>query len=360
VYQDNTPYLEFKELYVEHSFSALDFKVGIQRFAWGRLDEYPVNDLLNPWDYTQFLRRSLEDRKIGVPSLSASVASGDWTCQAVWVPLLVPYRLAKPNERWSGAAAASAVTQLPGAEVIPQEADLPPRTIENSNAGLRILRQGEIEWALNFFHGFDPRPVFRTNMFTVTSLPGKTLIDPGYAPAFHRITTIGLDAAAVKGDWSIRAEAAYTFNRYFNVRPELWGYPSVPVTTTLNPIEIESDTVDYGIGADYRPFEDGQILIQGQQTVILDRPDTLYERTFETLLWAHVKVWWMNQKIETGLSIAWNPEHKAHMARANCTYTFTDAWKAGATAVFFNGPERSGFGRFSANDQIEAEMTYSW
>jgi len=356
VYQDNNPYLEVKELYVEHSFSALDLKAGIQRFAWGRLDEYPSNDLLNPWDYTQFLRKPLEDRKIGVPSVSASVNSGDWTYQTVWLPWLVPYRLPKPNERWAGASVASALTQVPGAEIIPQEPDLPPRTIENSSIGLRILRQGEIEWAVNLFHGYDPRPVFRTTSLVVTS----TTIDPGYVPSFHRITSLGVDAASVRGDWSIRAEAAYTFNRFFNVRPELWGYPLVPVTKILNPIEIESDTLDYGAGADYRPFEDGLVTIQAQQTVIFDRTDGLYERKFETILWANLKVGWMNQKVETNLAVAYNPEHGSHMTTAKAYYTFTDFWKAGVTAVFFNGPPLSLFGRYAMNDQVEAELVCSW
>jgi len=40
VYQSNTPFLEFKELYVSHSSGDLDLRMGVQRFAWGRLDEY--------------------------------------------------------------------------------------------------------------------------------------------------------------------------------------------------------------------------------------------------------------------------------------------------------------------------------
>src|SRR5574341_1149564 len=224
VYQDNTPYLEFKELYLEHSGDILDLKLGIQRFAWGRLDEYPANDLLNPWDYTQFLRKPLEDRKIGVPSLSASVNSSDWTYHSVFVPWLVPYRLSMPDERWSGIS----TRPIPNVEYAPQEPNLPSRSIENSNVGFRALRTGEIEFAVNLFHGYDPRPVFRSTSFVVEPIGDKILIDPGSVPDFHRITSFGMDTAFVKGDWSFRAEAAYAFNRYFNVKRELWGYPSVP------------------------------------------------------------------------------------------------------------------------------------
>jgi len=362
VYQSNTPYLEFKELYLSHSSSDLELRAGIQRFAWGRLDEYPSNDLLNPWDYTQFLRKPLEDRKIGVPSISAVVNKGDWTCDMVWIPWLVPYRLPLPNERWSGVSLSPALSQVPNAEVVPTEPDLPPRTIENSAAGLRVRRTGDIEWAINLFHGYDPKPVFKTTALVIEPQPGKILIDPGYVPDFHRITSIGMDAAAIKGDWSMRAEAAYIINRYYNIRRELWGYPLLPApgVTPLRPIEHKSDTLDYGIGADYRLFEDGLLTMQAQQTVILSNTDQLYEEKVETLFWANLKVGWMNQKVETNASIAFNPEHGAAMSKASAWYVFTDAWKSGITAISFTGPSQSIFGRYSRNDQLEAELVYSW
>lgn len=362
VYQDNTPYLEFKELYAARSIGSIDVKAGIQRFAWGRLDEYPPNDLLNPWDFTQFVRRPLEDRKIGVPSLSGSTSREDWTCQAAWVPWFVPYRLSKSNERWSFSAGSAGFAQMPGVEVIEAEPDLPPHTMENSSVAFRAMHAGEFEWALNLFHGYDPRPVFRTTSLTVTPLPDKIVIDPGYEPSFHRITSIGLDGAAVKGDWSFRLETAYAMNRYFNIRPELWGYPATltPGTFVLNPAEVKSDTLEYGIGADYRPFEDGLVTMQAQQTRILDRPDTLYDKTIETILWASLKIGWMNQLLETSLSAAYNPEHGDTMNSAKIYYTLTDFWKAGVTAVAFSGPSQSIFGRYSINDQVEAEVTYSW
>ncbi len=162
VYQDNTPYLEFKELYVEHSFNNVDFRIGIQRFSWGRLDEYTVNDLFNPWDYTRFIFRSLEDRKIGVPSVSAALDKGGWSYQAVWVPWLVPYRLPKPNERWAIVPADPSLSKVPGAEIAPQEPGLPPKKLENGSIGFRMQRLGETEWAFNLFHGYNLRPVFRS------------------------------------------------------------------------------------------------------------------------------------------------------------------------------------------------------
>jgi hypothetical protein len=340
----------------------LHIRAGIQRFAWGRLDEYPPNDLLNPWDYTRFLLKPLEDRKIGVPSISAILGKGDWTYDAVWIPVFVPYRLPMPDERWAGIAVTSALSQMPDAHIVPVEPDLPRHTIENSTFGLRMKQTGDIEWAMNLFHGYDPRPVFKTTALSILPQAGNIIIDPGYLPNFHKISVLGLDAAAVRGDLSLRAEAAYSFNRSMNIRHELWGYPTAPGPgiTPLNPIERKHDTLDYGIGADYRTFEDGLLTMQTQQTIIFGEVTELYERKVETILWANLKIGWLNQKMETNLNIAYNPEHGDTMAKANAWYVFTDSWKAGIMAMELNGPPQSIFGRYAQNDQVEAELVCSW
>lgn len=171
-----------------------------------------------------------------------------------------------------------------------------------------------------------------------------------------------MDAAAVSGDWSFRAEAAYTFNRFYSIRQELWGYPQAPIfgAIPLNPIETRSGALDYGVAADYRLFEDGQLTMQAQQTVIFKRPDTLFERTVETILWAGLKVGWMNRKIETNLNGAYNPEHHATMVRGEAYYILNDSWKAGVTAIFLDGPSQSLFGKYAMNDQVGMEVVFSW
>jgi len=360
VYQDHSPFVEIKELYLQRGTAALDCRIGVQRFSWGRLDEYPVNDLLNPWDYNRFLVKPLEERKIGVPSVSIEMNRQDWTSQLVWVPWFVPYRLPEFDARWSVVPAAGGLG--PETQVIAREPDLPARTLGNGSLGVRIQHADQIDWALNFFNGFDPRPVFKTRPLTVTQAGDQGLVDPGLMPSFHRITTLVADGATILGDWSLRAEAAFSYGRTFNVRQELWGYPAVlaPDEFPLNQSEISRNTLDYGIGADYRLIEDWFLTLQAQQTEIFNRPDTLYERERETLLWVNLKVSWLNQRIETNLNIACNPEHGATMVRPSASYVLTDTWKVSINGLLLAGPSQSIFGRYGANDQIEVILTKTW
>lgn len=362
VYQSTTPFLEFKELYGSYSTGILEVRAGIQRFAWGRLDEYPVNDLLNPWDYTQFLRKPLEDRKIGVPALSAQLAEGSWNLEAVWVPVLISYRLPLNNERWSPLALfTSELTNVP-VKILTTDADIPARNLASGSGGLRLQKTGVVDWGVTLFHGYDPRPILKTTQLVIAPEGAKILVDPGAAADFHKMSSIGLDGAFAKGNWSLRAEASYAFGRYFNTNVELWGYPTVPAfgVFPLNPNQHKSDALEYGIGADYRLFEDCVLTMQAQQTLIVDRPDTLYSRKYETILWANLKNGFLNQKLETNLNAAYNPEHGDVMARANVWYALTDFLKVGVTTIGFWGPSQSLFGRYKKNDQIEFDVVFSW
>ncbi|MEW6219883.1 MAG: DUF1302 family protein [Thermodesulfobacteriota bacterium] len=359
VYPDQTLYLEVRELFVERSEAAWDLRLGLQRFSWGRLDEYPVNDLVNPWDHSRFITRSLEERKIGVPAASLRQAREDWSGQAVWVPWLVPGRLARPGSRWSVLPAA---TVPAGAELNPRESDLPARTLANGSFGLRLLRLGELDWAVSLFHGFDPRPVFRATQPAVTATPAGLAIDPGFVPSYHKIFVAGTDLAAVLGAWSLRAEAAYTRNRVFNVALEHWGPPALPAPgiTPLPAVEETRDALDYGLAADYRPFEDWVLTLQAQQARIRHRPTTLYERAAETILWANLRIGWLNERLATTLNLAANPEHGGSMLRASGSYVITDAWKLVLSGLILDGPPQSLFGRFAANDQLELTLEYAW
>jgi len=100
--------------------------------------------------------------------------------------------------------------------------------------------------------------------------------------------------------------------------------------------------------------------MQVQQALILDRPETLYERKLETIIWANLKVGLMNQKVENEYQLRLQSRAWDNMAKANAWYVFTDAWKAGISGITFTGPSQSIFGRYARNDELGAELVYSW
>jgi len=91
-----------------------------------------------------------------------------------------------------------------------------------------------------------------------------------------------------------------------------------------------------------------------------NRPGTLYDRPCETILWANLRIYFLNQKLETTVNPAYNPEHNAALLRVSITYIINDAWKTSLTTLCLHGPPASLFGRYAANDQLGLELIYAW
>ncbi len=100
------------------------------------------------------------------------------------------------------------------------------------------------------------------------------------------MSSIGIDAATVKGDWSIRAEAAYA-SVVTSTRKENCGDYRLVIAPRLIQAEPErnhkSDTIEYGVGVDYAFSRIVCLSMQGPADVIMNRPETHYDRKFETL-----------------------------------------------------------------------------
>ncbi|MCK7515592.1 MAG: hypothetical protein MZV70_74195 [Desulfobacterales bacterium] len=76
------------------------FRLGIQKFAWGRLDELTPTDNLNTSDLTEGGINDQVERKIGVPAVKMNYYSDLFNTELAWIPRYVPYRLPKAQERW--------------------------------------------------------------------------------------------------------------------------------------------------------------------------------------------------------------------------------------------------------------------
>ena len=154
VYPSKDRYVEIAEAYLSLNVSELDLRVGIQKFAWGTLDQFNPTDNLSPWDLRHpFTTDSLE-RKIGIPAVRALFGSSfsSVLVEAIWMPFYVPYRMPDPGDRWYPPlfdALTSYPTpdlglpfELPPIDIVQvnTEPDLPPRTFENSDFGIRLSR----------------------------------------------------------------------------------------------------------------------------------------------------------------------------------------------------------------------------
>ena len=107
--------------------------LGMQKFAWGKLDRFQPTDVLNVERYSDPFLLDEDERKIAVPAIQASYSlpRRDWIPEEsrltlVWIPQYFPYRFPLLGERW-----------FPPAAVPPSSFTVPP-LIDPIPVGFRL------------------------------------------------------------------------------------------------------------------------------------------------------------------------------------------------------------------------------
>ena len=401
VYQGKPFLIEFQDAYMQVTRDTWDLTVGIKRVTWGVLDERSVVDNINPQDYSRFLLESLAERKIGVPMVKL-----DWyprwvsglRLEAVWVPVYVPYRLARPGERWFPPVLLvpnsidTGIEGLPPVNLIANYAEigLPPRTLKNSEVGFRVSRSfSGFDLAVSYFHGFDSNtPAFRgEGVLEVSLINQPPFVAADYfvnvVPDPARIHVWGLEATKVVGPVTLRGEWAFVKGGRYTLNilegdiediiqiPDLeelalqvlanWAATGVPSTSVrLDPLlSLKKDVMRGGIGVDYL-YGDHLFTAQLLADYILDHDPRLLSREVEVFASVSLRFSFMDASLEPELALMYNFTRSTVLLRPEVSYKFLPDLKVTARLVFVEGPRDSLVGQYKDNDQIQFLFRYSF
>ncbi len=205
--------LSLDEAYFIAYLGKIDLTAGLRKLSWGRADSSGPLDVTNPLDLTDLTVTDSLSRKIARPMLHLSWHPLSFTAlQAVFIPSFAGHRLALEG-RWQPSQIRDLTDMYEQLAAIPgsplEGTVLDPLTMVPHTAGLEYAQAGlrftttaaSTDLGLQYYYGNLSRPAV-----TVT-FPVSPLV-PEIAVAYNRYHQIGLDAAAVRGGFNIRAEAA--------------------------------------------------------------------------------------------------------------------------------------------------------
>jgi hypothetical protein len=386
VKQDISPSLEIGEAYLQIEASALDLRLGLQKFAWGKLDAFQPNDLLNPQKLYDPLLEEEIDRKIGVPAIAptvylpsteSSLLPADVRLTVVWEPIYVPYYFPDQDERWyPPLARVPAESRVMGLTVQNQSrlrnAPVPSRSIDNGSYGVRLAgRWGRADFALYYFEGFDPAPVLtaeasgfaRFNPLNPQLFDVRSEVE--IFPEFERIRAAGGDLAYRLFDATLRVEGAYVFDRGYprsirdivaseqigtidEVLLLLGQEQKVPVT--LSPVNARRDAVEWGAGGDMF-LGDTFVLVQANQTAILRNAVDLLISDFETRFELTLRRSFFEDRLKAELIGLYGMQGVYGMAHPRLTYSINDYVDVRIGYIAIEGHSTSLFGQYKRNDE---------
>ena len=421
-FQDVSQAVDFEEAYFDVFLPSVDFRIGKQKVAWGKLDRSQPNDLINTLTYTDPFLDEEAERKIGVPAVQASyyLPTSAWIAEsrvtAVWVPQYVPYRFSSATcnvqsgvshcdvERWYPPAAVpptnldvpAGIVQIGGQPSPAFRAPIAFRTqnvpspswrVENNEIGLRYAALiGDVDAAAYYFHGFDPQPAFRLTAealgqadprspigVDLSTLQGSTVVSPEY----HHIDAGGADFAYAFDRFTVRGEGAYISGRPFtrDLRT-LVEDPRQLVGPVLTALQQLADPRSGGHApVDLPPsvvtreavewgiggdytYAGYMLLLQVNQTDVLHNDVPLLIKDIETRLLANLRKSFVSDRLQTQLVALHSIESDYTLLRPTVSYQLTDNVSAQAGYLFIAGRAESVIGQYRRNDEGWVRFAY--
>ncbi|HUE38647.1 MAG TPA: hypothetical protein VMR29_04040 [Candidatus Binatia bacterium] len=386
VKQDISPSLEIGEAYLQIEHAALDLRLGLQKFAWGKLDAFQPNDLLNPQKFYDPLLEEEVDRKIGVPAVAptlyfpwgqSSLLPTDARLTLVWAPIYVPYYFPDQDERWyPPLARVPAESRVMGFTVENRSrfrnAPVPSRTIDNGSYAARFSALwGGADFALYYFDGFDPAPALGARArgfarFDPASPQGLDVrSEVEVFPEFERIRAAGADLAYRVFGATLRVEGAYVSDRAYprSIRDvvaseQVGAVDPVSLRTgreqeipvTLTPVNVRRNAVEWGAGGDVF-VGDTFVLLQANQTAILRNDVNLLISDYETRFLLKLRRNFLADRLQAELIGLYGMQGVYGMAHPRVTYSINDYIDVRIGYVAIEGHSTSIFGQYKHNDE---------
>lgn len=332
---------ELREFYLDVPTSFAHFRIGKQQTVWGQADGLKVLDVVNPQDFREFILDDFEDSRIPLWTFAAEVPVDDFMAEFLWIPDQTYNDLPEADALYALTAPRFVPEAIPGFTVIQREPDRPDSVLSDSDAGIRLLGMVD-SWdvSLNYLFHYDDNPVLRRqvqgSVVTIT-------------PEYERTHLLGGTFSNSFGDFVLRGEVGYSFDRYF-----LTDDPS-----DLDGVE-ESDNFSSVIGLDWNGVDDTLISAQIFGDYLTNDINGASRDQFEATTSLLVRRSFLDEDLVAEVIWLQSINSGDGLIRPKITYQVDDNIKFWAGADIFFGTSEGVFGQFDDNDRFLFGVQFSF
>jgi len=398
VFQHKLYGVKFEEAWMRADLGALSAKIGIQKFAWGKLDALAPNDIVNPIElYNPFLSglSGIRDSEVGIPAAqigyyvsnsSNRYMPSESSFDGIWIPMYVPTRLSFLGERWFPSTLQAnnvvEVNGMPvGVSVGLDNANPPARRLEHPSVGLKMGNTWE-GLDLDFYYYYGYQTGFRTDaeaaIVPIASVPPgfNVQVATTLRPMFRRLQSFGSAAATTVGPFGLRAEVAFLKNQLFS--RDLVKEVTVPslvdelllsigslerggrrVPVQLPPLEVASDTVRSGASIDWTILKT-VFIAQVNQTNILHPSRNLVTPPSETRALLTVRRSFLDNDLQLTVSGLYSIQGGDSFLEPTLQYRWNDHLSLTVGNLFIAGPRGTFLGEFKDNKEVFLRLRTSF
>ncbi len=323
--------LELEDTFIQGRLTdRLDTKIGRQIVVWGTLDNLRVTDVLNPLDLRLPGLTDIDDLRLPVTMVKFDYYSGNWSLGA----------MAIPEVRFS---------KLPvfGSDFYPLPAPRPPEG--EPEEGFQDM-QAAVSLT-GVFSGWDIG-FYWANIYD--EQPYAELVSSGPPAQFvrnhARINMLGTAANLARGNWLLKAEAAW--------------FSGLQYTNTPG---VEYDRLDLAGGVEYTGFSEATVSLEAVNRHIFDYNDLLElppdEKGENEFQWAlRIAKDFINDTLTLTLlaSTLGIKADDGAFTRFDGEYDLSDALSIRGGVIFYQSGDKGRFKDAGANDRLFLAVKYSF
>jgi hypothetical protein len=367
-----------RECYLDILTDRLDLRLGKQQVVWGTADGVRILDIVNPLDYREWTLQNYIDSRIPLWMLNAE---GKLLMNGQLQLLLIPDYQANYYPP-SGAPFTLRTVKL-GAEAAEKVTTMtidekPAHTVENTKIGLRwrnIIEGHAFEYTLNYLNTYD----FASSAYVarqgstsfVTRRAEKINVFGG---TFSKTITEGIVMPGLGKGWTLRGEFAYLRGGAMNYGVAGAKVPVLGIDASISGT-VDVDQYNYVLGFDKSFFTNWQFSFQFIQmwATAKEKPIGFNKNTMtllngatrgpldkvETILTVLLATDFLHERLKPQVLVLYGDDNDWRIS-PKVSYEINDQWLATVGLHFFEGKEYYLNGQFDKNDEVFAELKYTF
>lgn len=335
--------IELREFYVQNIIRDVYVTLGKQQVVWGKADGLRVLDVVNPFDFREFILDDFEDSRIPLWMANLEIPIRDATLQLLWIPDLTYHQL--PEDGAAYEFVSNVPQPTPGIPTIVEDVDRPDNWITDSDVGARLswFWKGW-DLSLNYLYHYDDIPVLYRQLQITPSGP-RVVVSPEY----ERTHLLGGTFSNAFGDLTFRGEFGYSTDKYY----------STTDPTDLDGVH-ETDEFGYVLGFDWYGFSDTLLSVQFFQNILMDDATGLLRDEVENNASFLVRRDFWNDTLEVSNLLVHSLNNDDGFNRSKVKYAWRDDISLWAGVDVLYGTKEGLFGQFEENSRVLVGMEWSF
>ncbi len=333
--------IELREAYLDYRANHWSLRLGRQFVLWGSADGVRITDLISSMDMREFLAQDYDDIRTPVNALRFNIFNDKLNLETVLVPKFEAFRFAlNPESAWFLFRGQEAFTKQ-GANFSYFDKQIKTK-FSNVEVGTRLKASlSGLDCSLSALYTWNKMPIFSFGQF-----PNKTMF---VQANYYRMGVIGADFSKPLGEFVLRGEGAYKFDKAFQTYDKAKQEPK-----RLN-------SLHYLVGLDWYAPNDWFVSAQFSSERIFNYKANLLQEERLILATLNVSKQLLDNTLKVSNFLYFDLNNSSLFNRLSLDYALTDQIHLFLGADYFGeGNGKGMFAPFKENSEVWFKARYSF